>query len=387
MPQSLKTKLVSFVVLLLAVSLACNTPFGLDLSEAEDRAREAGEAMAQITPSATPTVIPTPTNTGTPTNTPEPTPTATRVVQPTSTPTAVSGASGAAAPGGGGQAAPIGGAGGAVTPIAPGVAPPPAPAPVVASTANVIVNGSFEDEPWLDWQGIAPGWGAFNNGDAHASWYKDTWTKVVFDGKQAQMIEIIAGSGKGDRYAGIYQTVAVVPNAAYELTIHGLVRSDEGSGEASGFGYVLQYGLDFNGGADWQAVQQWINLPFPEHPREDLKAENVYTYGTYTTSVIPTGPKLTLYIRAWKKWADLNEGNFDVDAISLRGSVAAPAPIPQMPVSGDETPTAGPPIAIVFFGLLSILILVSGAVIGLAKRRPAPEGDPSKPKEAADNKS
>ncbi len=380
MPQPLKMRLAGFAVLLIVVSLACNTPFGLDLRGSEDRAREAGEVIAQLTPSPTPTVTPTPTNTATPTDTPVPTPTSTLVVKPTSTPTAVSGASGAAAPGGEVQIAPVGGVGATATPVSP----PPA-APVVASTANVIVNGSFEDDPWSDSQGIAPGWNTFDNGDAHFGWYKDTWEKVVYDGERAQLIEIIADREKGDRYAGIYQTVDVVPNARYELTIHGLVRSDEGSGEASGFGYVLQYGIDFNGGTDWTVVPKWVDLPFPEHPREDPEATNVYNYGTFTTEVIPTGRKLTLYIRAWKKFAGPDEGNYDVDALSLRG--APPAPV-QMPVSGDEKPAAGPPVAIVFFSLLSILILFSGAIIGLIRQRAGSQvnNPPSSQEEISINK-
>lgn len=411
MQKSLRLKLAKTAFLLLLVSLACNAPYSglLDSGEATEP-----DVVAELaTPVPTDTPIPTATNTSTPTDTPEPTPTATLVVQPTETPTAVPGAVGAGAASGGdpaGGAVPIGDG---ATPAEGGSGPQPAgaPAPAAASTDDVIVNGSFEDPEWLEWIGIAPNWNTFDNGNAHYGWYDDTWFKVVYDGEHAQLIEIIADSGQGDRYAGIYQTVKVVPGAEYELTLHGLVRSDEGSGEASGHGYVLQYGIDFAGGEDWNAVLEWIDLPFPEHPREDPNASNVYNYGTFTTKLVPTGNTLTLYIRAWKKWADFNEGNWDIDAVSLRGTgmkpaatptpppavqdptptpepatatpipatstpaPATPTPIPVMPESGGQADAGEVPLTTLTLSLMSMVALLGGAVFSLVRRRPglAPE--------------
>jgi hypothetical protein len=280
------------------------------------------------------------------------------------------------------------------------LASPAPPPPPVASTANVIYNGDFEED-WSDWQPVASGWESFDNDDAHYGWYKDTWPKVVYDGEQAQMIEI-ASAGREHRYAGIYQTVKVVPGAEYVLTIHGLVRSDEGSEGVSGGGYVMQYGLDYEGDTDWEDVTEWVDLPFPEHPREDPNATNVYNYGTYTVNIKPTGNKLTLYIRGCKKWPDPNEVNFDIDALSLRGTGAQPAPtpepttveetptplpaptdtptpaplptdtptpIPEIPASGGVVETGSPSSALIVISIVSILVLAGGAVWGIIKRR------------------
>lgn len=383
-----KFKLTGYILIVLVTMLACNLPFGIGIE------REPGE-VAQLptnTPFATSTPTAIPTSTFTPTNTPEPTPTATLVVLPTATPTAVSGASGVSVE-----------LGGDPTAIAAATAEMAAAAPSkpVAGSDNVIVNGDFE-AAWPDIQAVATGWMPFDNGKAHFGWYKDTWHKVVFDGENAQLIEIINDAGQGDRYAGIYQTVKVVAGAEYELIIHGLVRSDEGSEGVSGSGYALQYGLDYNGGNDWKAVTEWITFPFPEHPREDPNASNVYNYGTYSAKITPKGKTLTLFIRAWKKWADLNEGNFDVDAVSLRGTGAAatatltppstveaptatpqpvptdtPAPtitptfLPEMPASGGVLDTESPSKAVLLIAVLSVFIFSAGAIVGVIRRRQA----------------
>lgn len=372
-----KIKIVFLGLLLLIGAVACNAPFGIGLNRVSERAQQAEEQAALPTFTSTPTETPTPTNTATPTETPVPTETPTRVVPFTSTPTAVSGASGASASlGGGSSGGSSGGDGGAGDAGVVAVS-----RPIVASTENVIVNGSFDDPNWPPESGLAPGWSPFDNGSAHFGWYRDTWFKVVYDGENAQLIEIKTDSGQGDRYAGIFQTVSVVPGAEYELTIHGLVRSDPGSGKASDYGYVMQYGLDYNGGQEWTAVQNWVDLPFPEHPREDPDGSNVYNYGTYTTRIIPTGSRLTLYIRGWKKWISPDEGNFDVDAISLRGAGgpvavasvpgAAATPI-LMPETGHgiaaNSGNAGAPFAPLLFSTFALLMLVAGAIRGTTRR-------------------
>lgn len=359
--------------LLVMVSLACGMPFGLDIGGSgtdgsETQTDRPDEVAQEITSTPTRTPSPTPTNTNIPTDTPEPTPTATLVVRftitPSPTPVRLS------------SNAPVSASGGGEGPVIdPATGLPAADAgtdstqtntststggtvlrAAIANPVNVLVNSDFEAE-WDAWHGVAPGWTPFDNGTAHFGWYNDTWFKVVYNGEQAQLIEIINSEGQGDRYAGIYQTVSVVPGAEYEFTINGLVRSDEGSQEASGGGYVLQYGFDLQGGNDWTLVTEWVSLPFPEYPREDPTSNNEYNYGTHTAKVIPTTNKLTVYIRGWKKWADFNEGNFDIDTLVLKGTgkypsgsvqtvaVATNTPAPEeptlVPAEATATPTQG----------------------------------------------
>ena len=215
--------------------------------------------------------------------------------------------------------------------------------PVQGAEPNLIRNGSFE-EGFTN--GVANGWGSFSNGGhANYGWHADNWRPVVWDGQWSQLIEINTGGQEGvkpDRYAGIYQTVDVVPGTTYRLTLHGVVRSSEGSREASGWGYRLQWGIDYNGGSDWRALDPaaWKELDWYEWPR---LAPGYYE--TLSTDVTATSSKMTLFIRAWKKWGTVNqEGDFNVDGISLVALAPAAADQPaQLPQTGAglAAPLAG----------------------------------------------
>jgi len=187
---------------------------------------------------------------------------------------------------------------------------------------NLIVNGGFE-EGFQGEFGVGYGWGAFSNGNAASGWNSDTWEKVVAAGKHAQLIEI-KNATERDRYAGIYQTIAVVPGQQYKLTIKGMIRSEEGDINTSNYGYRLQYGVDYEGGATWELVSEknWQEIPWDEQPLNE-PANEVYRLDTFETTITAKSDKLTLFIRAWKKWQDNGVGLYDLDEISLVG--AAPA--------------------------------------------------------------
>ena len=128
-----------------------------------------------------------------------------------------------------------------------------------------LTNGNFEEGFAPD--GVALGWKRFDNGGrASYGWYDETWNKAIYEGKHAQLIEINSFNWfptDPDRYAGIYQTVSVVPGAAYQLTINALMRTTEADMITSGYGYRVQYGIDYNGGQDWTAVATWIDIGAP----------------------------------------------------------------------------------------------------------------------------
>ncbi|MDI7277181.1 MAG: hypothetical protein QME94_14490, partial [Anaerolineae bacterium] len=124
--------------------------------------------------------------------------------------------------------------------------------PAQGEDRNLIRNGSFEEGSV---GGVGAGWTAFNNGGhSQYAFAIDSWKPVLWDGKCSQLIIIKGGGVETDRYAGIQQTVEVVPGATYRLTIHGVVRSSEGSPTASGYGYRVQWAIDHSGGTDWQKV-------------------------------------------------------------------------------------------------------------------------------------
>ena len=250
--------------------------------------------------------------------------------------------------------------------------------PTPGAAANLLVNGGFE-EGFVEGQGQGVGWGRFQNGNVHAGWYDDTWEKVVCDGEHAQLLEL-KGAKENDRYVGIFQTVNVVPNSEYVLTLRGLVRSDSGSPENSDYGFRMQYAIDYTGGANWESLDiKWIELMWDEQPRQDPNGDLQYRYETYTVKVKATSNKLTLFVRGWKKWADEVEGNYDLDCLSLVGPHApgtqpppsgqpTATPAPEMPETGNEIAFLENPVLVVASAAL-LVVLAGGAVWSLTRRR------------------
>lgn len=231
---------------------------------------------------------------------------------------------------------------------------------------NLIANGSFEDGFA---EGVATGWQPFATADVRAGWHDDTWRPVLYDGNHAQLLAL-KDAEERDRYVGIFQAVPVVPNADYILTLHGLVRSDEGSVEASDYGYRLQYGIDYAGGNDWRSRQiEWVELPWDEQPRT-APPPGGYRIETYTTTIRAQSSLLTLFIRGWKKWIGVSEGNYDVDGISLvMAQAAAPAAgvsAPPKPTSLPGMPQTGAPVAgdnrMVPASVALVILLVAGVL-------------------------
>lgn len=216
--------------------------------------------------------------------------------------------------------------------------PSPAYSQDGANLQNLILNGGFEEG--FQEAGVAFGWGGFSNGNALVGWGADSWDPVVAAGETAQMIEI-KNASEMNRYAGIYQTVSVVPGAQYRLTVRGLVRSTEGDIETSDYGYRLQYAVDGEGGTAWELVPEsaWMEIPWDEQPLGD-SAAMVYRVERYETTITAKSEKLTLFIRGWKKWINEGSGIFDVDEISLVGPAPENFEIPAAEAAVVNNPLA-----------------------------------------------
>jgi len=242
---------------------------------------------------------------------------------------------------------------------------PQAPAPETALVAEEVGepvvgervrNGDFE-KGFKDQQ-VGLGWTPFNNGSAIFEFIDETWLPAVLDGEHAQRIQVREAS-QPDRYAGIYQTVQVVPRQAYNLSLHGQIRTGQGDIQISQYGYRMQLGIDYQGGQDWSAIDNWIELPWDE---QRFDSEFLFFYD-YETSVVPTGAYLTLFIRTWNKWPDPGRVEYTLDAISLMG------PIPSEEIAFDQPlPTTGDaPLDIdgwlrMVASMLVLCLLVAGAV-------------------------
>jgi hypothetical protein len=189
---------------------------------------------------------------------------------------------------------------------------------------------------------VGSGWQWFHNhGEADYGYADDTWKPVVHDGEHSQLIEVNTschGGSQGDRYAGIYQTVAVVPGETYELSLQGMLRALEDDPDRGDFGYRVQYGIDYGGGTDWTIVDNWVEIPWNTvYPRLSPG-----TMGAYSANVSATSPRLTLFLRGWKKWGTAcSELLVNLDAISLKGAMPADDRAPSVSFVAPSYPAVG----------------------------------------------
>lgn len=216
--------------------------------------------------------------------------------------------------------------------------PTPALSQETLNIQNVIRNGGFEQGVQGEF-GVGYEWGGFSNGNAVVGWNQDTWELVVAEGDKAQMIEI-KNAAERDRYAGVYQTVAVVPGQPYKLSLSGLVRSSEGSVEESDFGYRLQYAVDYNGGTAWELLSDevWQEIPWDEQPLSKPEG-GAYEIETFDTTLTAQSDQMTIFIRGWKKWINDGSGIFNIDDVSLVGPTpdGVEAPSAQAASAGTAT--------------------------------------------------
>jgi hypothetical protein len=203
-----------------------------------------------------------------------------------------------------------------------------------------LANGGFEDGFYSTPVGfVGNGWRWFDNdGRVEYGFYDETWAPVVASGKHSQMIEVNTfgqGGSEGDRYAGIYQTVAVVPGETYDLALQGMLRAMDDDPDRSGYNYRIEIGVDYGGGTDWTAVSNWIEMPWNTvYPRLSPGAMD-----SYSTTVKASGERLTLFIRAWKKWGSTDrELDVNLDAISLKGATPTGAAGPDVSLDAPSFP-------------------------------------------------
>lgn len=206
-----------------------------------------------------------------------------------------------------------------------------------------LANGGFEEGFRFTPIGqVGNGWSWFiSGGEATYGFYDETWGPVVYEGEHSQLIEISTHDrlrSDPDRYAGIYQTVAVVPGETYELSLYGMLRALEGDPDREDYNYRVQYGVDYDGGTDWMEVDNWMEIPWDTvHPRLTPG-----TMDSYFTTITAAGPRLTLFVRAWKKWGTTDrELNVNLDAISLKGALPAETGAPSVSLTAPEYPVIG----------------------------------------------
>jgi hypothetical protein len=206
-----------------------------------------------------------------------------------------------------------------------------------------LANGSFEEGFVSTAAGfVGSGWQWFDaGGRVEYGFYDDTWSPVVSEGQHSQLIQIDSTGLEetdGDRYAGIYQTVAVVPGEVYEVSLHGMLRALEGDPDLCCFNYRAEYGIDYDGGDDWVAVDTWVEIPWDTvYPRLAPGSMDAFT-----TTIQAAGSRLTLFIRARKKWATVDrQFDLNLDAVSLKGAMPPDRENPSARLTAPAYPVAG----------------------------------------------
>ncbi len=202
---------------------------------------------------------------------------------------------------------------------------------LAVATVDVIQNGNFESGFVMipDCGAVGAGWGCFTNGgNAAYGFYDDQWKPVVADGLHSQLIEINTkqfAASEADRFAGIYQTVSTVKGEAYTLKMQGGMREHQPDPTEDKFRYRVQWGYTADGSTDWTQVTNWVELPW------DKIDERTAPTGllSFSTTLTAPSPKVTIFIRAWKKWGNAyKELDVNIDAVSLTGKVVQPRPQP-----------------------------------------------------------
>lgn len=193
---------------------------------------------------------------------------------------------------------------------------------------ELLENGSFEEG--FDSTGVGEGWNSFNNGGSAANLSPETAEVYIKDGEYAQRISI-DNVQEPDRYAGLYQTVEVIPGETYTLTLQGQIRSPMGDIQASSYGYRVQYAIDDEGGTDWRRIPQedWVEMPWEEH----LIGTGMITFSKYMAPITATSDEMTVFIRAWNKWAAPGLTEYTLDSLSLIGPVRTQEMITQTAVT------------------------------------------------------
>ncbi|MCU0509153.1 MAG: LysM peptidoglycan-binding domain-containing protein [Anaerolineae bacterium] len=206
---------------------------------------------------------------------------------------------------------------------------------LAVATMDVIQNGDFESGfvmiPGCGMVGA--NWGCFTNGGSAAyGFYDDQWAPVVANGLHSQLIEINTkqyAASEPDRFAGIYQSVALTRGATYTLKMQGGMREHQPDPFEEKFRYRVQWGYTTDGSTDWTKVTNWVELPW------DKIDDRLNPTGlqSFSTSFVAPNSHITLFIRAWKKWGTpYRELDVNIDAVSLTGQVVQHPVQPANPV-------------------------------------------------------
>ncbi|MBN1992129.1 MAG: hypothetical protein JW953_05455 [Anaerolineae bacterium] len=219
-----------------------------------------------------------------------------------------------------------------------GQTPQPSPTPVPRGK-NLFYNGSFElgyyPVPEL---GFEPD--EIGNIPHYWGWFKsNTFGKYDIDNNEGFRLvcpedeELLWGSfnalavymqstDQADARLGIYQTVDVVPGKDYLFSISGTIQAQSGASSPD-INHRVQLAFDHTGGTDWTAIpfEEWTILPWREQLLEfslsGPEDPDLAQVESFYTTVRARSNKMTVFIAAWRRWANWRSGVFTFDCAYL----------------------------------------------------------------------
>jgi hypothetical protein len=242
--------------------------------------------------------------------------------------------------------------------------PPPVQEELPPGSNNLVFNGNFEfgfynvpglgfelndfDNDRRVWvQAKAPNdWNWFKNEKfGKYSFYNNEGFGVICAddtdqkttaGKNSFTIDM-ASTDQSDARLGIYQTVSVVPGQEYMFSISGTIEVQPGGSSPDINHRTLLY-FDQKGGTDWRAIphEDWTTIPWREQELEFRRSgpddPDIAEIEDYYQVVRAESDKLTVFLMAWRRWANWRTGRFTFDCVSLvpLGTVNVAGVVPRL---------------------------------------------------------
>ncbi len=209
----------------------------------------------------------------------------------------------------------------------------------LSEASNLVTNGDFEDAyypvPELGFEPpdsgqIPVGWnwyksktyGKYNiyNNEAFGIMCPDDF-RLFTDGNFSLSFHM-QSTDQPDARLGVYQKVKVTPGQSYLFTVSGAIQAQPGASSPD-INNLMELYFDSTGNTDWQAVphEKWTQLPWKEQELEFKISgpddPDLAKVQTYYTIVKPKSDQLTIFMHAWRRWANWRTTIFTVDCVML----------------------------------------------------------------------
>ena len=168
----------------------------------------------------------------------------------------------------------------------------------------------------------------------------------------------IQSTDQQDARIGVYQTVEVVPGQDYRFSMSGTIQtqsgattlqSDDPDDPRQAPNHTIELSFDHTGGTDWQAIpfERRTIIEWREQKLEFKVSEDdsdIADILNFETTVRARSNKMTIFLTAWRKWANWRTTRFIIDCVALvpLSPNGVPASILQTVVLEDSTPIEAP---------------------------------------------